>query len=167
MQFASVREGFRRRIEGFRRQKRETKGGMCGPDGPTRPRAFAAEADDASSPCFKEGSELLTQRKNARTAASAVNPHVSQLRNGKTQRGGPASHKDWAACLHPGHGSVNAGNPLIAIRSVACQSRLGQSVRLNSGVAMSSVPMPKTDRYRRSYWMATKPPSFSRTALNP
>ena len=41
------------------------------------------------------------------------------------------------------------------------------SVRLKSGVAISSVPMPKRKRKRRSNWMATNPPFLSRIALKP
>ena len=41
------------------------------------------------------------------------------------------------------------------------------NVRLNSGVAISSVAMPKTMRNSRSYQMATHPPSLSSTALKP
>ena len=53
-----------------------------------------------------------------------------------------------------------AGNSIA--RTLLCYS-----VRLNSGVATSNVPMPKTNRKSKSFSMETKPPSLSRMALNP
>ena len=64
----------------------------------------------------------------------------------RMQRGGPPSHKEWTAWLHSG--VVILPPEILFLVSDLCRD---QSVRLNSGVAMSSVPMPKTKRKSRSY----------------
>jgi hypothetical protein len=76
---------------------------------------------------------------------------------GQMQPGGPPSHKEWTARLHSGNGIENAGNLLVSLETrrlpaTAFRSKgQDQSVRLKSGVAMRSVPMPKTKRNNRSY----------------
>ena len=76
----------------------------------------------------------------------------------RTHQGGPPSHKEWTASLHSGLNFLPAGN---------LSSWFDYSVRLNSGVAISRVPIPNAKRKSRSVRIAANPPSFSRIALNP
>jgi hypothetical protein len=85
----------------------------------------------------------------------------SGKRNGPMQPGGPFLPQGMNRPL----ASSSLGGEIYLLFDVLRPLRY--SVRLNSGVAMSSVLMPKTNRKSRSYWMATKPPSFSSTALKP
>src|SRR5437868_3033030 len=70
------------------------------------------------------------QNRDASTRAAARG--IGSAGIDRTQRGGPSSHKERAASLHSG---------------LACPPEmfllvLDQRVRLNKGVAISSVPMP-------------------------
>lgn len=47
----------------------------------------------------------------------------------QTHEGGPSSHKEWTACLHPGRGILNAGNLLLDLKIRSPHSGLFRAVR--------------------------------------